>query len=294
MTYSLLAESLRETADRAKSYFATAFGVNKFYCETEVDSDLPLVPTWHATTQDGYTLCIEVRDSPMSPSIYEFVAKCAARGLPIKLWVAIPEVQERSGFTRDLKSAKEMGVGVIQILNESGEPYEHHKPVSMSLFAVKKIALNEIEKKRRETIKKAQDSFLDGSPNEGCRLICEELEAITRRFAYVTYEKECWKPDSSGKTLKESYFANGSWAKILEQLEKRLNKTKVRKMCSVFRDDLVRGVRQYTNWRNSLNHKPKTPRERAVRDAKLRTMFEVTCDILLDWYKVARRFKLDA
>src|SRR6185436_5424729 len=89
MSYFILAETLRDAGDRAKQYFAAEYGATNFFCESEVDPDLSLKPTWRASLRDGYILCVEVSVSPISPTIQEFVSTCAARGLPIKLWVAL-------------------------------------------------------------------------------------------------------------------------------------------------------------------------------------------------------------
>lgn len=293
MTYSFLAEPLRETAERAKAYFKQSYGATKFICETEIEPELPLKPTWQASMQDGYRLCIDVHEALGSLTIHEFVAKCAAKGVPIKLWIALPGTPTGPGFTRELRSAKDMGVGVVQFPEDGGAPYELHKPVPLSLFALRQTNLQEVEAKRRETVKKAEDSFLDGSPEDGCRLICEELEAVTRRFAEHSYAKKWWKPSAGGKPLKPKFFTTDSWANMLQSLDERLLEQKAKSKCSTFSKELVVGARQYTKWRNSLSHKPKTLKERAKRDAKLRTMYEATRDLLLEWYRVARTLKLE-
>ena len=71
MTYLLLGHTLHETADRAKKYFAREYGATHFLCEQVVEADLPLRPTWQATMQAGDRLCVEVRESPFSQTLYE-------------------------------------------------------------------------------------------------------------------------------------------------------------------------------------------------------------------------------
>ena len=296
MMYPLLPPGLHQTADRAKSYFAK-YGATGFVCEMGVkfgSSDLPLKPTWQSSLKDGCRLCIEVQDSPIvSLTIQAFVAKCANSGAPVRLWIAVPDIPSGPEFTKQLKEARDFGIGVIQILEE-GDPHVFNKPVALSLFAMRKTDPNSIEKSRRETIKNAQDDFLGGNPQDGCRKICEELESITRRFAHRSYGKRWWKAVAGEAQLKEKYFANDPWAKVLETLDARIIESKVRKKSSDFNRGLIVGARSHTNWRNSLSHKPKTMKDLAKRDGQLRTMFEVTRDLLLDWFKVAKALKLDA
>lgn len=292
MSYSLLAEPLRPTADAAKDYFKNTYGAKNFACEQAIADDLPLKPTWRASTADGYDLIIEVRELPMAPAIHEFVNKCAVRGIPFKLWVV---VRAGSGpdFMRGLKEAKEIGVGVVSIPEDGGAPHVFQRPVPLSLFALRKTDLKLVANKNRQIFKDAEDAFVEGRPEDGCRQICEELEAVTRRFAKHCYDQVWWKPDPAGKQLKEKFFTTDSWANMLEQLDGRIVEAKVKNKCPKFKRAMVAGVRQHTDWRNSLSHKVKTAKERESRDQRLRTMFEATRDLLVEWFEMARPLKLD-
>src|SRR5579864_2329023 len=105
MSYSFLGQNLHETADRAKKHFADTYGAKKFKCEVEIDPHLPLKPTWQATLSGGYILCIEVRETPFSPSLYEFVTRCSQQGRAIRLWVAVPQGQAAPTFGAELRQA---------------------------------------------------------------------------------------------------------------------------------------------------------------------------------------------
>jgi|GEM_PF-3455050 len=290
MTYSLLGQNLYETADLAKKYFSQKYGAKNFKCESAIN-DLPLKPTWQATASKLYCLCIEVRDKPFSGSLYEFVTKCATKGIPVRLWVAMPQKKAGPNFNAELKQARETGIGVVQIA-EDGTAHEFHRPVDLSLFALKKTDLKLVPANQREYVKSAEDTFLDGSPDAGCQEICQALEQITRKFAEETHRLGWWRHPPGGKALTTKFFQVDSWAKMLQTMEERLETAKAKSKCPSFTMQLVIRARGHTQWRNDVSHKPKTFKQLQSRDAKLRSMFEVTRDLLVDWYPIGRSFNL--
>jgi len=287
MTYALLGQDLHEVADASKKWFASQYGATGFVCEQEVMPDLPLKPTWQARMKTGYTLCLNVQPTPFSPTLHEFVNKCAARGLPIKLWVAVGSPQTKDTFGSDLKQARNLGIGVLQII-PGVDPHEFHRAVPLSLFALGKTAPAKVPAARREAIKNAEDTFLDGAPDQGCQAICQELELLTRQFAQLTYASGWWRTPANSKALRARFFTTDSWSTMLETMEARLDVKKVAGKSPQFTKQAVVRARSFTDWRNSVSHKPKTVSELRTRDARLRTMFEATRDLLIDWYVIAK------
>lgn len=291
MSYMMLGQNLHETADRAKKYFAQTYGAAHFECEKALDKDLPLKPTWQGTMNAGYRLCVEVRESPFSNSLYEFVVECSKRRMPIRLWVAVPHGNVGPTFNSELKQARDLGVGIVQIA-EDGTGNEFHKPVALSLFGLKRTDLNAAPKPRREFLKNAEDLFLTGSPDKGCQEICQCLELVTRQFAEHTYGAGLWRTPEGANTLAARFFREVAWATMLEALDTRIDEKRTRAKCKAFKKAKVAGARHYTDWRNTLSHKPKTLKEFQDRDAKLRTMFEATRDLLIEWYDIVKPLKL--
>lgn len=291
MSYSILGQNLHETADRAKQYFSQHYGATNFACEQALDNDLPLKPTWLATLKAGYRLCIEVRETPFSNSLYEFVTKCATRGMPVRLWVAVPRSAAAPTFNTELKQARDAGVGVVQIA-EDGVAHEFHRPVPLSLFALKKTDLKKVPKGQREDVKTAESTFLDGTPDQGCQAICQKLEELTRQFAEYTHGQGWWRQPAGTKPLQPKFFQTGAWAKVLELMEERLEAKRIQSKCNTFTKQIIVRARGHTDWRNEVSHKPVNFRQLKIRDAKLRTMFEVTRDLLIEWYGIARPFRL--
>ena len=291
MTYLLLGQNLHETADRARRYFAEQYGATHFQCEQEVERALPLKPTWQATLPGKYCLCIEVAETPFSQSLSAFVGGCAQRGLPVKLWVVIPQTAAAPTFNSELRQAREFGVGVLQ-LSPDGDPHEFSRPVALSLFALKKTDLTTVPKGRRDELKTAESTFLDGSPGQGCQAICQALEDITRRFAAHTYGSGWWKHPTGAKSLDKAFFETKPWAKVLETMEERIDVGKVRSKVAVFEKQAIVRARGHTEWRNAVSHKPSTFKGLISRDARLRTMFESTRDVLVEWYCIAKPLRL--
>lgn len=290
MPYQLLGQDLHETADKAKRYFKDNYGAKSFKCEEQVTSDLQLRPTWIGHQGDGYILAINVQPNPFSPTLHEFIAKCAQIALPLKLWVAVPRRPANATFNQDLRNAHEMGVGVIDF-SDNGEAHVFHRPVPVSLFALKRIDPKTIPSKLRPSIRSGEDTFLDGDPGQGCQTICQELEDLTRKAASTFHQRGCYLNNWAPKKPQE-YFETGSWGVLLQDFENNLDAKSASKICPDFDADLIVKARGYRDWRNSVSHKPKTLKELIKRDSKLRTMFEATRNLLIDWAIATKLLKL--
>ena len=291
MTYTLLGQALHETADRAKKWFADNYGATGFVCEKPSPDSLPLAPTWKAKLRAGYGLYINVQSAPFIPTLSDVVSIGVHRSLPIKLWVAVNYESPKLTFAEDLRKAADLGIGVVQF-DESGHAREWHRAVALSLYTLRKTDLARVPKVRKEALKNAEATFLSGSPPEGCQTICQELEDVTRAFAEYTYKNGFWTIPANTKALPDYFFRTGKWAPMLEALDIRIDEKTIRKKCPTFTKANVAAARGYAGWRNSLSHKPKNAKELTQRDARLRTMFEATRDMLLDWYEIGSPLKL--
>lgn len=291
MSYSLLGQDLHETAEHARNFFAQNYSATGFKCEQAVLTDLPLRPTWQARLKSGYSLCVNVQPSPFTPTVYEFVARCAQKNLAIKFWVAVAAGASKESFSNELKRAREVGIGVLEI-NADGSVQEFHSPVALSLFALQRTDLSKVPKALREEIKTAETSFLDGMPTQGCQTICQELEAVTRRFGEYAFDKGWWKVATGTKPPKLKFFRTDAWAKLLEEMETKIDYNTLRPKCPAFTRQLIVNTRAFTDWRNTVSHKPRSAAELQRRDLKLRSMFEMTTSLLLDWHRVTKPLKL--
>jgi hypothetical protein len=291
MTYAILGQNLYETADGARKFFSQMYGATHFSCEQVVEGDLPLKPTWQAKLATGYRLCVEVLEKPFTNSLYAFVTQCVARGLPVKLWVAVPKAAAGPSFNGELKAARDAGIGVVQI-SDPDTPHEFHRPVPLSLFGLKKTDFKRVPRGCRENLRVAENAFLDGSPSQGCQTVCQELEDVTRKVAEYTHSAGWWKQGAKGKGYRPRFFRTDSWAVMLEQWEQHADVGKIRQKCGSFSKQLIVRTRAHTEWRNAVSHKPRNLQQLKIRDARLRTMFESTRDLLVEWYDIAKPLKI--
>jgi hypothetical protein len=207
------------------------------------------------------------------------------------LWVAVAAGASKETFSSDLRRAREIGIGVVEFA-VNGTPHEIHRAVPLSLFALKRTNMQSVPKVRREEIKTAEIAFLDGMPGQGCQTICQELESITRLFAEHAYISGWWKTPAGSAPIPDAFFRVDSWAGLLEEMEQRTDYKLLRTKVPGFSKQLILGARAFTNWRNTVSHKPSTLEQLKKRDQNLRSMFEVTTDLLLEWYGVAKPLRL--
>lgn len=149
-----------------------------------------------------------------------------------------------------------------------------------------------VPKSQRDEVKTAESTFLDGSPGQGCQAICQALEQVTRRFAHHTHDAGWWKHPAGAATLNRTFFETKPWATVLEEMEARIEVAKVRGKSPSFNKQAIVKARGHTDWRNAVSHKPSTFKGLIDRDARLRTMFESTRDILVEWYGIAKPLRL--
>lgn len=291
MNFQLLAQHLHETANEAKSYFATKHGAKQFKAEVPLAEVTSLRPTLSGQLGDRSLICIEVSESAYSASLDTFVVDCSTKSLPVKLYVAIPDARGDPDFSNNLKRAKARGVGIVEIKNPA--PILLQDAVSLSLFGVRPIDLKAYAAGRKDALRQAEATFRNGNPVKGCQSVCEELEALTRAFAKRTKAEGWWKTPAPGSAKPPAVnLDTGPWAKVLEALAASLDVTSARKKCPAFSLGLITKARALTDIRNMTSHRPASLRELIQRDTKLRTAFENACDVLADWSTATKPLKI--
>jgi hypothetical protein len=287
--YPVLAPELFETGDLAKVFFAKR-GATAFVCDTKFmeEEDLPLRPTWQATTRQYFRLCIDVRSSLVTNQFNDFVTACVINGHPVHLWVVLPKDVGISSLGKQLKEARDRGIGVAHVI-EDGTIHVHHEAVSLSLFGLRKTERKGLTKAQWEVMSRADNLFLGGNPEGACQDIGQQLEEVTRKFAQESFNLNCWDPSAHAPS---PGLFTGNWDPLLEKLERDINPKEVQKKCSEFKKNYVTRARAITPDRNLMSHRPKNLRDRIRRDAALRTTYENMRDVLVAWCAVARAFKL--
>lgn len=290
MSFTLLAAHLHATASVAERYFSAEYGAKHFKHESAVDKNLPLTPTLSATLANGCILCIEVSERGYSNSLDTFVVECSTRSFPVKLYVALPSAKSDSDFAANLRKAKDRGVGIVEC-TETGT-YCMSEAVSLSLFGLRKTQLNEFPKPKREAIRVAEQTFLNGNPVKGCQALYEEVEAITRAFAQRSKNLGWWRSPHKGEKKASTNLSTGAWAKVLKELDTFIDMGLTRAKCPQMSDALIASAQGLTDPRNLTSHKPSNLKRIIQRDTKLRTWFESTRDVLKQWYEATRPLRL--
>jgi hypothetical protein len=289
MSYKLLAQHLHTTADQAMAFFKRELGAKAFRIEETID-DLPLKPTLHAMLNNGCVLCVEVSESAYSNSLDTFVVECSSQSYPVKLYVAIPSAKGDQDFATNLKKAKDRGVGVVELHDDN--PFIAADAVSLSLFGLRKNNLSEFPKQKREAVKQAEQTFLNGNPVKGCQALYEELEALTRAFAQRSKSEGWWRSPHNGENGPKARLDTGAWANVLEELSRFIDIKNCKKKCPEMKDSLIASVRGLTDPRNLTSHKPTQLAKTIERDRQLRTWFESTSECLKAWYKATRPLRI--
>jgi hypothetical protein len=289
MSFKLLSAHLHTTALEAKKYFTREHGAKSFQHEATINKDLPLTPTLSAHLGDGCILCVEVSEKAYSNSLDTFVVECSTRGFPVKLYVVLPSAKSDQEFAANLRKAKDRGVGVIE-LSDTGV-WAATEAVSLSLFGLRKNQLKEFPKGKREAVRQAEQTFLNGNPVKGCQSLYEELEAVTRAFAARSKSEGWWRSPHPGEANPSANIEKGPWAKVLKELATFLDLKTCQKRCPFICDELIASARGVTP-RNLTSHKPSNLNKIIQRDRRLRTWFESTSDLLKTWYEATQPLKL--
>src|SRR5262245_62025295 len=115
MTYKALSESLYSTADAAQKFFKQEWGIRSFRVEEEIDGNVGYVPTLSTITRDQYVLCVEVSESAYHSGLDELVIACRNRGIPAKVFIAIPKDSGDPRYRENARRASASGVGLLEV-----------------------------------------------------------------------------------------------------------------------------------------------------------------------------------
>jgi hypothetical protein len=226
-----------------------------------------------------------------SNTLDTFVVECSTRGFPAKLYVVVPEAKGDPDFASNLKKAKSRGVGVIEV-PEAGSPYVFSDAVPLSLFGLRRPDITKFPAKKREAVKVAEATFLNGNPVQGCQALYAEIEAVTRAFAERSKAEGWWRSPHSGEAGPSVDLKIGPWAIVLDELARFLDLKNCKKICPKMTPAMLAGARSLTDPRNLTSHKPQSVAAITDRDAKLRTWFEGAADLLRNWFEAVSPLKL--
>lgn len=269
--YKILPTSLHVTATAAIEWFETHWGLRKkaIQLEQAIAADIELRPTFSVQTRDFHTLCIEVSEKAYASYLDKFVLDCVNKGLPVKLFVAIPKDTKYMEYAKDMKVARQRGVGVIEVDGTSGTVLQN--ALSLSLSGLRTLDVNLFPKRYRENLTQADQTFRDGSPDKACALVYDEIESLFRKMAAKMKDKGWWTPKNVKKVAKVP------WARVIKDVDDNLDRTKC--PCKGLTCVLMAQIYGITGHRNDSGHKPNSQKNLIKRDTQLRTRFESAVDL---------------
>jgi hypothetical protein len=280
MTYKILPENLRDAAQKVLEYLRNDRGITGFKAEQAIDIQLEYRPTIQGVSPERYIVAVEVQDRPDMTVLDSAVLDCAARSLPVKLFIAFPE--PTSPFaTREIEKVHQRGVGLIEV--RATGPVVLREALPMSLFGYR-LDRDLFPRKMRGTLLDAESALRSNNPPLGCSVLHQEVEDLSRKIVKKTKAKKMWRKLKAGEKPSKLDLDTGAWEKVLELFGRRyeVNKKKVPDLTA----NLIHRVEATTLFRNQSAHKPKTTQERKDRDRETRTRFESAADLLRDLVKV--------
>lgn len=285
MNFVYLSTSLVPTAERAVEYFRDNHGIGSFRVEGEIGPELSYRPTLQALTSDHYYLCIEVSESPYPTIIEPVVLDCVTQGLPVKLYVAFPSDPMPADYKARTDRARAHGVGVLEVSPTRTQVI--HPALPLSLAGLRPRPKKEFPARYRSALAGAEDTFKNGSPAQGCLLIQQEIEQLSRKIAKRTQAKHLWralKPNEEAPRFSD----RTAWAKVMEILLGHLDASK----CATPDRSLLNRIAGLTAHRNEGGHKPGNLKALVKRDREARTRFESAVDTLYDLIEQSRHLRI--
>jgi hypothetical protein len=287
MTFRHLPQAFHAMADAVVTYLETERGITGFVEEDSIHKDLSR-PSLHAKTADHHFLCLEFSEtSPFPLSVERFAPECSRLCLPVRVFVAVPSNSKDENFSRDLKRARDWGIGVLAVSADDVTPVQ--EALSLSLAGVRRIDMKIFPAKYRYALSQAEATFRQGNPAKGCSDIYDEIEALTRRIAKKTKKAGMWKASKvAGGVLPGTNLEKGQWANVMEVL---MNQLEPGHPPHIPKAQLAH-ILGVTPHRNDTGHKPGSNTALIKRDTSLRTRFENAVDMLFDLITVSKSLRV--
>jgi len=288
MDYRVLSENLSSTADIVYAYITDVIGLHNVHIESSIEDSIEYRPTFYAVTGDFYIYCVDVSNNIYNSTRWNFIHDCERASRPIKFFVALPSL-EFSGFSSEMKQAKEVGVGILEASSQKKQCDLISTALSLSLCGLRKFDKSAFPKKCREILVNAEIAYKNGDPNKACASIYDEIELLTRRIAYHAYKKG----DFSQPITNPEDLLSGKtpWMSVLKKLSSNVDRSASSKYAALT-DDMIARTQGITGYRNQSGHKPNSLKMRLLRDSQLRTRTETAVDLWLELINATKSLRI--
>lgn len=290
MTYRILPDALRDTAEIVRKYLKDELGLTRIEIESALADDIEWRPTLTGVTRDHHIVCVEVTSGGYTDALDGFALDCMNRGIPTKLYIAFPDEGGQGEADRVLKlfsKARDRGIGILLVKGNRCRTLA--APIELSLASVRRLDPKDLLQKYRQPLKDAEETFLAGDPVSGCGRVYAELETLSRKVAAKTYDLGWW----NGSGIKPQKFGTHSWNDLCKKWHKHLDYAATNLKCPNLTEQLLSTIVGLAPKRNETGpHKPKDRSALMKRDRDLRTRFEHSIEVFIELQNAARPLRL--
>lgn len=291
MKYQALAESLRPLADAVVAFLRAEEGANRFVAEQPLTAGANYSPTLHGHCRDRSIVAVEVNEGTYTGLLDSFVLDSQGLGLPVRLFLAVPEQGTAQSLLDLHRNARRRGIGVLEV--NGGTVRRHLPALRLSLTGLRAINRKAFPRRILPHLVAAEETFRNGDPAKGCSKVFDVLERCSRRVCLDIASKKLWRPGRKTPNHPDSWYEKtGAWAKVLNVASESGNWTAIRASGISIRSALWSQIQGLTDHRNDTGHEPASMDALRNRDTRLRTQFEHAVDTLsalLDAYPQAAK-----
>src|ERR1700722_11910321 len=209
MNFRYLAKSLIPTAEAAAKFFKDSYGAKGFKVEEAIEASIGFRPALHTAMSDHHILCVEVSETPYPGGMDAFVLDCMNKHLPVKAYVAFPSDPAPADYKACVERARNRGVGVLEIGPNKSEIV--NPATSLSLMGLRVRPPRDFPAKYRAAMTDAVSTFRNGAPPQGCLMVYQEIEGLSRKLAKKTKSKGMWRALKPGEKAPKVRLETGGW-----------------------------------------------------------------------------------
>lgn len=287
MDYRILATSLHLSADIVYKHIKDELGLSRIQVELPIASSFDYRTTFYANMRDFHILCIDVSEKIYLPTRWIFISDCDRDCWPVRFFVALPSLNYPD-FAREFRQASAVGVGILEIDHRTLKCHTISAALSLSLCGLRKFDKSVFQKKYRQVVAQAEETFRKGNPNDACSCIYDEIEALTRKIALRAQRKgDFTTPIADPDSLSE----RKPWARVVNLIDTNINRR--RGICyRGLTNALLARIRGIVTYRNQSGHRPSSRRTLITRDQRLRTRMESAVDLFWELTNATKSLRL--
>jgi hypothetical protein len=262
--YSILPAYLHAFADSAEFIIKQRYGLGKALIEEPIENNIGWRPTLHWKTKTGIVTC-EVSESPFPVVFNQILTDVIDANIPVRIIAAFPIEHTLSASEYQLKrnKAKSLGLGLLPVSPGNVGNIEY-AGVSIPL-RISAPNVSSFKKALHKDIKDAFELYMNGDPKHGVQELGQLVENILVQLADQAKKKG--NLTTGGFISPTTYYAQNTLVQDL--IKDKIIDNKILKKCASFADD-----------RNSVSHKPNSPKEAIKLEKRLKDLFNTGLYIL--------------